>query len=156
MRERITEARLRSLAEAAAGENVTGTLYEPDSEDVLGLVAEVRRLRGLIVALNTAAIGYDRDYYSCDACDEDIGKPHKSNCPLGAIETEAGAIEAETAAPSESPEPQPVPLVDVGVCLRPASRTAGIDVTPPAADKAKEYRCADCGQTRLADFPTAC
>ena len=48
MRERITEARLRSLAEAAAGENVTGTLYEPDSEDVLGLVAEVRRLRGLI------------------------------------------------------------------------------------------------------------
>jgi len=94
MSERLTEAELREIEEP--GLDGFGPVRRAFAER---LVAEVRRLRGLIVAVafrdgsNGTAPEGD---YGCVFCEAHLFEgPHKSGCPWPALEAEASAIREE-------------------------------------------------------------
>jgi hypothetical protein len=59
---------------------------------VVGLVAEVRRLRALIAAAGPNAVTSDG---WCSSCGDTIFRGHEVACPSGALEAEADAIADE-------------------------------------------------------------
>lgn len=101
------------------------------------LVAEVRRLRGLIVEMDTALA------VACTA------KPGEKILVISeqapAFMREAEAIHAEG---EVKDEPAYVSLTDVGVCLRTSRPHRWLEVTP-LETTVREYRCADCGRERV-------
>jgi hypothetical protein len=87
---RITEQVLEYLDREARYPNVEAAI-----SDVIRLVAEVRRLRALIVACGGDLTGSDG---WCGLCGKDLspsGAPHGEDCAAGGIEAEAEAIRAE-------------------------------------------------------------
>lgn len=109
MSERITEAELRDIeikAPRFVGEMALDPVLELFAANCLDLVAEVRRLRGLIAE----AVGVDplvgprcpRQDGCCWWCDADVepppAEPHAPDCPWPALEAEALAIAKEEGA----------------------------------------------------------
>jgi hypothetical protein len=94
---RITEAQLLAFYEQNRGLPQSNTY----SLAVMQLIAEVRRLRGVIVAFTEGSDqGSDgsapEDDYGCVFCSARLlDQPHKENCPWPALETEARAIREE-------------------------------------------------------------
>jgi hypothetical protein len=87
MSERITEAELSAwLAQPWA--NSPGE--PPIGEKLSRLVAEVRRLRGLIVG--AGGIEIDGPLFDHAWCQECHGHEHLPDCPVGALAAEADAI----------------------------------------------------------------
>lgn len=94
MSERITEAELREM-------QFRFEEFEHPTSDGIHLVAEVRRLRGIIV--QAAEWGAGVDDMECCECHECIGpgshagqaELHRSDCPVPTFHAEAEAIRKE-------------------------------------------------------------
>ena len=97
MTERITEAELRDLDERWTREG-EDALIEPTVPE---LIAEVRRLRGLIVVAMNAVDDGAEDYpVLCGVCGITVygNTKHENGCPVGSVNAEAKAIREDMAA----------------------------------------------------------
>lgn len=150
MSERITEERLRGLIRAADAHEppddvrVSGSMPIFTST-VRDLVAEVRRLRGLIaaVAFNGATSPLPpEDHYGCVFCKDN----HSRDCPWPPLAAEAEAIRADNPLAgvpiyygTHHPPAVEIPSEDCPACGS-RSRIDKIHIG------GRESRCADCGE----------